>query len=134
MAGLAAYGLYAWKNSGKKVNPIDGAEMAWIPAGSFQMGGSPFDVHTVPLSGYRIYTTPVTVAQFRKYDDANGNQYHWKGKAPTWGWIDDHPMVRVTWDQASAYAKWAGGARYPNVMAFGIGSPELGVLIKGRGR
>ncbi len=128
LIGAAAFGLYALTHPGrpakkkrilvpptiKKINPIDGAEMAWIPAGSFQMGGfgerDGKPVHTVPLSGYWIYTTPVTVAQFRKYDNANGKKYDWKRFKPEWGWVDNHPMVIVTWDDASAYAKWAGGS------------------------
>ena len=26
--------------------------------------------------------------------------------APEWGWIDNHPIVRVTWNDAKEYCKW----------------------------
>ncbi len=95
-------------------NPGDGAEMVWIPADSFLMGGNRYDnehpVHKVMLSGFWMYRTPVTVAQFRKYDEANGRQYDWEQYRPAWGWHDDHPMVAVNWEEASGYARWGGGA------------------------
>ena len=28
---------------------------------------------------------------------------------PTWGWVDDNPMVNIGWQAAADYAKWAGG-------------------------
>ncbi len=105
-------GMESGTESKTKTNSADGAEMAWIPAGTFQMGGNgEYDgkpVHSVTLSGFWMYKTPVTVAQFRTYDAANGSKYDWTKNKPDWGWLDEHPMVNVSWTEASAYAQWAG--------------------------
>jgi formylglycine-generating enzyme required for sulfatase activity len=92
-----------------KVNPIDGAEMVNVPAGEFTMGsddGYGFEKpsHKVYLDGYWIYKTAVTVAQYRKFCDATG---HALPAAPSWGWQDNYPIVNVTWNDATDYAKWA---------------------------
>ena len=94
----------------------DGAEMAYVPAGSFEMGDH-FDegednelpVHTVTLDGFYMDKTEVTVGQFKVFLD--DTSYSWGGnwdsvasKSPT----DDHPMIWVTWNDATAYAEWAG--------------------------
>jgi sulfatase modifying factor 1 len=93
------------------VNPKDGAEMVYVPAGEFLMGskdgqGSPNESpqHTVYLDGYSIYKTPVTVAQYRKFCEATGH----KSPNPHHGAQDDHPVVNVSWEDANAYARWAG--------------------------
>ncbi len=96
------------------VNPKDGAEMVLVPAGEFLMGGKEDDIlafskekpqHKVYLDTYYIYKKEVTVEQYRKFCLATGNEMP---KAPRWGLIDNHPIVVVNWNEANAYAQWAG--------------------------
>jgi formylglycine-generating enzyme len=95
------------------VNPKDGAEMVYVPAGEFPMGsreaeGSAHERprHTVYLDAYWIYKTPVTVAQYRKFCEATGRNV----PAPHHNSKDDHPVVSVSWEDADAYARWVGAA------------------------
>ena len=91
-----------------RVNPKDGAEMVYVPAGAFTMGAAEFynaPTHTVNLSGYWIYKNDVTVAEYKAFCQATGRAMP---QAPSWGWQDDNPVVDVTWDDATAYAAWAG--------------------------
>ena len=97
-----------------RTNPKDGAELIPIPAGEFLMGSADTDPdadiaekppHTVNLDAFSIYKYDVTVAQYRKFCDATGRQLP---TPPEWGWHDDHPMVNVNWEDAKAYADWAG--------------------------
>ena len=63
--------------------------------------------HPVTLTkGYWLGRTPVTVAAYRRVAQATG-----KGMpgSPNFTQGDDHPVVNVTWDDAVAYCKWAGG-------------------------
>ena len=98
----------------KCMNPRDTAVMVWVPAGPFLMGSAETDPdafpnekpqHLVTLDGYWIYQNDVTVAQYKAYCAATGKEMP---VAPAWDWKDTHPMVNVTWDEANAYAKWAG--------------------------
>ena len=71
-----------------------------IPAGTFQMGSGfgPNDeqpVHSVTLSAFRLGATPVTVAMWKEYCYATGTNLF---RPPPWGWIDDHPVVYVSYD------------------------------------
>ncbi len=97
-------------------NEKDGSELVEIRAGWFNMG-SPKGIggddahpqHKVYLNRYRIGKREVTVAQFRKYCESSGFSYDWNGSKPSWGYVEDYPMVNVTWDAALAYCQWAGG-------------------------
>jgi formylglycine-generating enzyme required for sulfatase activity len=64
---------------------------------------------TVYLDGYWIGKNLVTVAQFREFTQATHYRYNWKANRPEWGFIDSHPMVLVSWEDARAFCKWAGG-------------------------
>ncbi len=81
-----------------RINPKDGAEMVWIPAGEFLMGADKSDnerifdkfgwdkdwiekyakdeapKHKVKLDGFWLYKYEVTVAQFQKFVDATGHK------------------------------------------------------------
>jgi formylglycine-generating enzyme required for sulfatase activity len=94
----------------RSVNPKDGAEMCWVPEGEFIMGSSNGDddekpKRTVYLDGFWMYKHEVTVAQYRRFCAETGRKMP---DPPSWGWKEDHPIVNVSWDDAQAYADWAG--------------------------
>jgi serine/threonine-protein kinase len=115
------------------INPIDGAEMVYVPPGEFLMGsGEVYALaneapeHIVYLDSYWIYKHEVTNAQFAAFLNQEGNQG--EGDA---NWFDvgdedariynsgdvwipqngyaDHPVVEVSWYGAQAYCNWIGG-------------------------
>jgi formylglycine-generating enzyme required for sulfatase activity len=113
--------------SSTRINPKDGAEMVWVPAGEFLMGSTEEDIaallkaepllepykeifdaekpqRKVGLDGYWMYKYEVTVAQYREFCKETKRKMP---EAPSWGWKADHPMVMVTWQDAADYAKWA---------------------------
>ncbi len=105
-------------NPATKLNPKDGAEMILIPAGEFLMGDDGLKYnprHTVNLDAYYIYKNLVTVAQYREFCNSTHRKMPDKlsgylgSKRVELDWKDDHPMVNVDWEDASAYCKWAGG-------------------------
>lgn len=70
-----------------------------IPGGTFNMGSVTGEsderpVHSVQISAFRMGATPVTVAVWKEYCRLTGNEMP---DPPEWGWIDDHPMVKVSW-------------------------------------
>jgi formylglycine-generating enzyme required for sulfatase activity len=88
----------------------DGVRMVAVPAGEFTMGekdGTDNPEHQVTLDGYWIDKNLVTVAQYQKFCEDSGRKMP---DPPTWGWKADHPIVNVSWDDARAYADWAGAS------------------------
>ncbi len=63
--------------------------------------------HRVTLTkGFQMGETEVTVAAYRKFAAATKRAMP---QTPSFAQTDDHPVVYVSWDDASAYCKWAGG-------------------------
>jgi serine/threonine-protein kinase len=113
------------------VNPKDGMEMVYVPAGEFIMGTSDAQVDAwlkeypgdkrewfkdeqpqcrVNLPGYWMGRTEVTNAQYRQFVQATGRRApeHWKGGQVPSG-LDNFPVVDVDWEDVRAYCEWAGG-------------------------
>jgi len=99
--------------------------MVYVPPGPFVMGGEVFDDEkptriAVVRQGFFIDQDPVTHAQYKKFVDATRHRvpfadtdwarpYNWDKKTRTYpAGLDNHPVVLVSWDDAAAYAKWAG--------------------------
>lgn len=106
----------------EKINPVDSAEMVFIPAGDFQMGFTTQELsdihrrhadwpeahlaaqtaaHRVHVNGFWLYRYEVTVSQYR--------QFCWMTGRPEPAGAHDLPITNVTWTDAAAYCKWAGG-------------------------
>lgn len=119
--GISVFALDSTANNDQpkvenRNNPVDGAEMMLIPAGKCILGSMHPDkyadnavatYHEAYLDSYCIYKTEVTVAQYRKFCLATGRAMP---AEPGWKWQDDYPIVNVSWQDASDYATWAGGA------------------------
>jgi formylglycine-generating enzyme required for sulfatase activity len=92
-------------------------------------------VHPVALDAFWMGQTEVSVAQFREFVQAVG--YRTEAERQGWGWVltreaweqveganwqhpdgpdsrtsDEHPVVQVSWNDATAYCAWVG-ARLP---------------------
>jgi formylglycine-generating enzyme required for sulfatase activity len=86
-----------------------------IPEGKFAMGSNSGDVDERPVNLVRVATfdlgtTPVTVAMWREYCKASRLNLPPK---PRWGFVDDHPIVNVSWDDImgpegdGGFCEWA---------------------------
>lgn len=105
----------------------DGKEMVLIPAGDFIMGSdkgreNQRPAHTVYVDAFYIDRYPVTNEEYKRFADATGHpvpcydvewadpyDYNWdpETRTPPKG-KEKHPVVLVTWEDAIAYAAWAG--------------------------
>jgi formylglycine-generating enzyme required for sulfatase activity len=75
------------------------AEMTPIPGGQFLMGSNRHvnsrPVHLKSIKGFLMGRTPVTVGMWKEYCSATNRPMP---EPPVWGWLDDHPVVNVSWD------------------------------------
>jgi len=93
-----------------------------VPAGEFLMGRDPLrdlpdrrdfePQHAVWVEAFSIGQYPVTVAEYHCFVDAGGEppaKHGWSADWQTQLQRPEHPVVRVTWDQAMAYSRWLAG-------------------------
>jgi len=105
----------------------DGKEMVYIPSGEFIMGAdgsadNESPPHTVHLDAFYIDRYSVTHEEYKRFVDATGHpvpcydvgwvdarEYNWdpETRTPPEG-KEEHPVVLVSWEDARAYATWAG--------------------------
>jgi formylglycine-generating enzyme required for sulfatase activity len=113
---------------------IGGMEFIAVPAGCFLMGDTIGDgesdeqpVHEVCLDGFSIGKYEINVGEFRKFVEATdyrteaekgggcfsaGSDGKWSRRAqanwlePGFSQTDSHPVVCLSWSDASAFSKW----------------------------
>ena len=103
-----------WPTKAPTSAPVDDPNMVYVPGGEFAFGydGGPEDqspAQTLTVDSFNIDKYPVTNAEYRLFVDDTGHRLprHWKdGEIPAGK--EDHPVVWVSWEDASAYAEWAG--------------------------
>jgi len=101
------------KSEDSSVGPVTPAPtgMILVTGGTFPMGAvvaaDEQPVHAVTVSSFYLDAKEVTVAQYRVFCTAPGST-HSMPAAPSWGWSDSNPVVNVSWNDATAYATWAG--------------------------
>jgi formylglycine-generating enzyme required for sulfatase activity len=84
----------------------DNRPMVKIPAGKFLYGEDKEEVET-PEFFIDLY--PVTNTEYKKFVDATGCEPPASWRNGTWpAGKENHPVVEVNFDSASAYAAWAG--------------------------
>ncbi|CAN5599214.1 hypothetical protein BH09BAC4_BH09BAC4_47060 [soil metagenome] len=92
-------------------------ETVAVPGGMFQMGsvngGDTKPVQSQLVTNFRIGKYELTVKQYRDFCTNTGRSF--PARPPSGDWIDDDPIVNVTWSDASAYCEWLSqktGKRY----------------------
>jgi iron(II)-dependent oxidoreductase len=129
--------------------PPAGPETIAIDAGEYEVGaparGFAYDNergrHPVELAAFEIDRTPVGNAAFAEFVAATGAEppMYWERSGE--GWIDtargcrqplapERPVIHVSWEQADAFAHWAG-KRLPTEFEWEAARPRLDAVGHG---
>jgi len=86
----------------------------YVPGGEFSLGSDTGNEDETPqqeifINAFNIDIYPVTNAEYKEFVDATGHEppRNWKEGTFAEG-SADHPVVWVNWNDAQAYAEWAG--------------------------
>jgi formylglycine-generating enzyme required for sulfatase activity len=84
-------------------------QLQLIPGGSFNMGSSDGDsdekpVHRVTLTDFWLGRTLVPQELWAEYARVGGGSMP---SAPSWGWLSNHPIVNVSWNDIQGFCTWA---------------------------
>ncbi len=120
-----------------------GPEAVTIPPGEYEIGaperGFAYDNergrHAVELAAFEIDRVPVGNGAFAEFVEATGAEPPLYWERDGGGWVStargrrtavepDHPVVHVSWDQAVAFAAWAG-KRLPTEAEWEAARPRL---------
>jgi gamma-glutamyl hercynylcysteine S-oxide synthase len=108
----------------------EGPDMVTVDAGAHEIGAGPpedgfaYDNerprHAVELDAFEIDRTPVTNAAYAEFIDQTGGEppMYWERDGEG-GWVRNamgrtdpvdpaHPVIHVSWNEADAFARWAG--------------------------
>jgi gamma-glutamyl hercynylcysteine S-oxide synthase len=121
-----------------------GAETIHVDGGEYEIGapatGFAYDNerprHRVELAAFEIDRTPVTNGAYIAYIESTGAEppLYWEGDAEA-GWVSvargrrepvdsSRPVVHVSWQEAGAFASWAG-KRLPSEQEWEAARPRL---------
>ncbi len=106
MSKAAEENVYLW-DTGKGLK----IEMVYVSPGGFTMGSvdggddeKPKHTHAM-AKGYYVGRYETTWKEFLFFCEKTGRS---QPEAPSWGRKGDHPVVNVSWEDASAFCAWAG--------------------------
>ena len=82
--------------------------MVFINGGTFVMGqndgeGDEKPEHLVEINDFYLAKFEITVSEYSAFCKATKREMP---KEPEWGWIDNHPIINTSWNDANAYIEW----------------------------
>ena len=86
--------------------PPQNPNMVFVKGGSFIMGNGAEDkkwAHAETVADFSMSRYEVTVGEYKAFCTATNRT---TPEAPYWGWINNHPIVNVSWEGAIAYCQW----------------------------
>lgn len=95
------------------VHPVDNSSMILIPKGYFFMGdnnseSNEYPEHKIFLDDYYIDIYPVTNTQYDIFIKNTSYESQGKWRKYFSEKTGDHPVINISWQDAKAYADWAG--------------------------